>query len=198
MPAARSKDNCFFMVFSFCVWCFADGMGRRRSVPLTISILENFFLFVQMLFHQCFGEFMAVLHKKLSTRSVLLPICQAFSEKKLAKIREKSFSEAEKVKRICIFWPVFGAHFRQGRPCPGGFGPKAGKCRKEKKKVPGGFFSISCTICTKMKGQLWAVPILEKQTFFFYTSVRKKVSFPAGSVLLPGFWEKESTTDECV
>jgi len=83
-------------------------------------------------------------------------------------------------------------------PAARGMTPRDRKKRKRKKEVPGGFFSISCTICTKIKGQLWAVPILEKRTFFFYTSFRKKVSFPAGSVLLPGFWEKESTTDECV
>ena len=56
---------------------------------------------------------MAVLHKKLSTRSVLLLICLAFSEKKFAKIREKIFLKRKNEKDL---------HFLAGFPVrsPGG------------------------------------------------------------------------------
>lgn len=83
---------------------------------------------------------MAVLHKKLSTRSVLLLICPAFSEKKLAKIREKSFSEAEKVKRICIFWPVFRCVAPVEAPSARGMPPRDRKKRKRKKGSARGIF----------------------------------------------------------
>lgn len=86
---------------------------------------------------------MAVLHKKLSTRSVLLPICPAFSEKKLAKIREKSFSEAEKVKRICIFWPVFRCVPPGGGTLsPGDGAPGQRKAGKKKGSAWGIFFDF--------------------------------------------------------
>lgn len=83
---------------------------------------------------------MAVLHKKLSTRSVLLPIYPAFSEKKLAKIHEKSFSEAEKVKRICIFWPVFRCVAPVEAPLSRRLWPQSRKMPEREKEDAGGIF----------------------------------------------------------
>lgn len=86
---------------------------------------------------------MAVLHKKLSTRSFLLPICHVFSEKKLAKNSEKSFFEAEKVKRICIFWPFFRVGSPAGTPTARGRPPRdKGKDKGKKGGTWGIFFDF--------------------------------------------------------
>ncbi|EFB74397.1 hypothetical protein SUBVAR_07295 [Subdoligranulum variabile DSM 15176] len=61
------------------------------------------------------------MHKKFSTHSALLPICNDYTEKRPLKCREKSFFTAQKLKRICIFRREEAAG--TGRGCFSGAAP---------------------------------------------------------------------------